>query len=115
MTSRHLLLVKEMEIGSASDTAEVEDETPQDTELKTPVPVRRSVRERKPHAWLTSGQSVVSKSATCIKQTSIQLIISKYTKCPALSHTPPSCKMTSRHLLLVVVDDFQDGFSCLSL
>jgi hypothetical protein len=28
-----------MEIGSASDTAEVEDETPQDTELKTPVPV----------------------------------------------------------------------------
>ena len=30
---------KEMEIGSASDTAEVEDETPQDTELKTPVPV----------------------------------------------------------------------------
>ena len=63
---------KEMEIGSASDTAEVEDETPQDTELKTPVPVRRSVRERKPHAWLTSGQSVVRKSATCIKQTSLQ-------------------------------------------
>jgi hypothetical protein len=41
---------EEMEIGSASDTAEVEDETPQDTLLKTPVPVRRSVRERKPHA-----------------------------------------------------------------
>ena len=63
---------KEMEIGSASDTAEVEDETPQDTELKTPVPARRSVRERKPPAWLTSGQYDVSKSATCIKQTSLQ-------------------------------------------
>ena len=65
---------EEMEIGSASDTAEVEDETPQDTELKTPVPVRRSVRERRQPAWLTSGQYDVSKSATCIKQTSSQQI-----------------------------------------
>jgi hypothetical protein len=61
---------QEMEIGSASDTAEVEDETPQDTELKTPVPVRRSVRKRRKPAWLTSDQYDVSKSATCIKQTS---------------------------------------------
>ena len=56
----------------ASDTAEVEDETPQDTELKTPVPVRRSVRKRRKPAWLTSDQYDVSKSATCIKQTSLQ-------------------------------------------
>jgi hypothetical protein len=46
---------EEMEIGSASDTAEVEDETPQDTESKTPVSVRRSVRERRQPAWLTSA------------------------------------------------------------
>jgi hypothetical protein len=63
---------EEMEIGSASDTVEVEDETPQDTESKTPVPVRRSVRERRQPAWLASGQYDVSKSATCIKQTSLQ-------------------------------------------
>ena len=63
---------QEMEIGSASDTAEVEDETPQDTELKTPVPVRRFVRERRKPAWLTSGQYDVSKSATFINQTSLQ-------------------------------------------
>jgi hypothetical protein len=63
---------EEMEIGSASDTAEVKDETPQDTGSKTPVPVRRSVRERRQPAWLISGQYDVSKSATCIKQTSLQ-------------------------------------------
>ena len=63
---------EEMGIGSASDTAEVEDETPQDTESKTPVPVGRSVRERRQPAWLISGQYDVSKSATCIKQTSLQ-------------------------------------------
>jgi hypothetical protein len=45
-----------MEIRSASDTAEVEDETPLD---------------RQP-AWLTSGQYDVSKSTTCINQTSLQ-------------------------------------------
>ena len=61
-----------MEIGSASDTAEVEDETPQDTESKTPVPIRRSIRERRQPAWLTSGQYDVSKSTTCINQTSLQ-------------------------------------------
>ena len=63
---------EEMEIGSASDTAEVEVETPQDTESKTPIPVRRSVRERRQPAWLISGQYNVSKSSTCIKQTSLQ-------------------------------------------
>ena len=63
---------EEMEIGSAYDTAEVEDETPQDTESKTPVPIRRSVRERRQPAWLTSGQYDVSKSATCTKQTFLQ-------------------------------------------
>jgi hypothetical protein len=63
---------EEMEIGSAYDTAEVEDETPQDTESKTPVPIRRSVRERRQPAWLTSGQYDVSKSTTCINQTSLQ-------------------------------------------
>ena len=62
---------EEMEIGSAYDTAEVEDETPQDTESKTPVPIRRSVRERRQPAWLTSGQYDVSKSTTCINQTSL--------------------------------------------
>jgi hypothetical protein len=63
---------EEMEIGSASDTAEDEDETPQDTESKTPVPVRSSVREPRKPAWLISGQYDVSESATCIKQTSLQ-------------------------------------------
>ena len=32
----------------------------------------------------------------------------------ALSHNPPSCKMTSCHLLLVVVNNLQNGFYCLS-
>ena len=63
---------EEMEIESTSDTAEVEDETPQDTGSKTSVPVRRSVREWRQSAWLTSGQYDVSKSTTCIKQTSLQ-------------------------------------------
>jgi hypothetical protein len=60
------VLREEMKIGSASDTAEVEDETPQDTESKTPVPIRRSVRERRQPAWLTSGQYDVSKSTTVL-------------------------------------------------
>jgi hypothetical protein len=79
---------EEMEIGSASDTAEVEDETPQDTESKTPVPVpvRRSARERRQPALLNSGQYNVSKSATCIKQTSLQQQIPEWQQIADLSH-----------------------------
>jgi hypothetical protein len=48
---------KKWKIRSASDTAEVEDETPQDTESKTPVSVRRSVRERRTGFGFSCGMS----------------------------------------------------------